>query len=1228
MLIQELTMSETYLNKPRYQYTDRVTGTTHTSTRPLTKTELDNHFSKIHAAGINAKDPEQKVMKGQTPHVVLQGFAKVLDREKKTTEYTGLAEDLDTPENYEVLEDEYFERMRKYEWNTTQAVELGARLRGDYFNEEERQALNLMFNNWERTVPFYKQETGKVEALLDFGEAMATDWGSLVLGGAPTLALTLFKNTGGRGVVKAALRKQLEDSIKSGMTTEAAEQAVKKTLKKEMVKDSAYEGAKFGAIEGAIVGSVHDVALAEGKEEIGIGEGASITSALKSAAGGAVFGGILGGGIGAGAGVARATSKKKVDSEIQDILPERADVETLVEGQPKGKKPRKTSFSDQEKIFAAREQMELKQAKETLSKERRKIYDEFRNLVSKTTSSTLPAKKQLAQESEDKMVEFVQSLSKPVTVKDLQGNKRTAYEVDIETSINKMYNKEYSPKFMVDTIAPVAQVLQKAQTKKVNEAQQAFSRIDRKANPKQYKAAKLSYRKELDLFEEVTYVYDESVGAAGRGLNKIQKRNQPKKIREIYGADNSVQIFDTALEYQNITGDTAASSSFVNKLRKMGDEVAEENVKPPASRKIQETINDVYVHNLMNAPSTPFVNFASSYLRNITDNIEGIIAGTLKGSSQTAMMSYKRALRQGKYMQLALEASKNVLLTGDSTISRRTFYDVTEEAKTVPDDIDFSQGFMKGMSEASTYEKAMAANRFISKRMMIAGDDINKTISFTTKLEELLVTDLLQDPNWKGKSIKEIYEHAEQQTRLIHRDVLKKRMAGEDLVPDSYEDKALKYAEEMTFQEDPHKDIFGFFANKANAARNSVPILTQIMPFIRTPANLLSYTGDRTPIMQMFSKTLRDNLNSPDAAVRAKAEASMVFGSVIWGSVMMMAASGIINGKPPTDKAKRETRQLDDDYLPYSIDGVSIRRFDPLARFAMIAGIIHDTVMFQDEQTQMELFGELVAGTAMSLLEMPALDGIETIAKFVNPRTVTEQSLKKSAATQLSNYMPFVRLFEEIYSVQGKDRYMPENLKLADAFLGRPHLLNLGSPAYDGKIDLKRDNVFGDLIVKPNGGILSHLGITMKEKDLDPTREALIDEFTRLDLGIPPHPKSPNMFYGFNLTTIGTKKGRSYYDVFREKTGTVKIAGRTLQEALDDLVNESRVYHFAPDGDTGGSLRARKNKGTLIKNIINRYRNRALQEMSPELLENSKFKQHIEFNQDRERRTQIFTGKN
>ena len=49
-------MSETYLNKPRYKYTDKVTGTTHTSTRPLTKNELDNHFSKIHAAGINAKD--------------------------------------------------------------------------------------------------------------------------------------------------------------------------------------------------------------------------------------------------------------------------------------------------------------------------------------------------------------------------------------------------------------------------------------------------------------------------------------------------------------------------------------------------------------------------------------------------------------------------------------------------------------------------------------------------------------------------------------------------------------------------------------------------------------------------------------------------------------------------------------------------------------------------------------------------------------------------------------------------------------------------------------------------------------------------------------------------------------------------------------------------------------------------------------------------------------------
>lgn len=149
---------------------------------------------------------------------------------------------------------------------------------------------------------------------------------------------------------------------------------------------------------------------------------------------------------------------------------------------------------------------------------------------------------------------------------------------------------------------------------------------------------------------------------------------------------------------------------------------------------------------------------------------------------------------------------------------------------------------------------------------------------------------------------------------------------------------------------------------------SNVPGLRFIVPFIRTPINLVKYAIDRSPFAPLF-KEARDNLTGKNGPIaRDNQIARIALGSTISATTAWLAAQGHITGGGPSQSegAKRALMRADG-WQPYSIKVgdtyYSYSRFEP---FGMLMGVAADFVEMHDSMTKDEKanLGVLLAGSA------------------------------------------------------------------------------------------------------------------------------------------------------------------------------------------------------------------------------------------------------------------------
>ena len=119
-----------------------------------------------------------------------------------------------------------------------------------------------------------------------------------------------------------------------------------------------------------------------------------------------------------------------------------------------------------------------------------------------------------------------------------------------------------------------------------------------------------------------------------------------------------------------------------------------------------------------------------------------------------------------------------------------------------------------------------------------------------------------------------------------------------------------------------------------------------LLPYVQTPANLLRYSLERTPMLNMLLSSHRADLQA--GGVRADmAHAKTVMGTMASLAMMGLAVSGRLTGRGPEDRDLRaiwlQSFQPYSVRVPFTNRWVSIERFEPISTFAKLIGDMHQS---------------------------------------------------------------------------------------------------------------------------------------------------------------------------------------------------------------------------------------------------------------------------------------------
>jgi hypothetical protein len=358
--------------------------------------------------------------------------------------------------------------------------------------------------------------------------------------------------------------------------------------------------------------------------------------------------------------------------------------------------------------------------------------------------------------------------------------------------------------------------------------------------------------------------------------------------------------------------------------------------------------------------------------------------------------------------------------------------------------------------------------------------------------------------------------------------------------------------------------------------REKVPGMVFILPFIRTPANVLSYSFERTPLAPLVGQWRADV--AAGGARRELALTRMATGSAMMALAFDMADKNEITGRGPDDPGEIESLR-NQGIPPYSVrigdQWFSYNRFDPFGftfGFAAdFADMLRRREVEPDEVDEPdELLAAAVATVARSVVDKTWMQGVAGLMGAIdNP----EQNLKGWLAQMAGSVVPaVVGQAEQAYSPAASLSVNP-----AEAIMAR-------IPGLSDSLPPKR-NRWGEVSLPETAarGVVDAFS-PIKVVDL---KDAPVDaELQRLNLGI----GKLGLRQDFDGAAVNLREfPRAYDDLVRLAGNGTWEGGPALglKDALAEMIagggDFGSIYAKMSDGKDGG-------KAAMIQNMVNEYR--------------------------------------
>jgi hypothetical protein len=386
----------------------------------------------------------------------------------------------------------------------------------------------------------------------------------------------------------------------------------------------------------------------------------------------------------------------------------------------------------------------------------------------------------------------------------------------------------------------------------------------------------------------------------------------------------------------------------------------------------------------------------------------------------------------------------------------------------------------------------------------------------------------------------------------------------------------IEYSRRATFQESlekGHMNNFHQFIDKHPMTWGL------IFPFVRTPANLVSRFIQRTPVANfVLSKRTRDMWNSGDKDQVAEVIGNTIMGVGLYSAAISYSMSGNITGAGPVDREKNAlwraagftpfTVKVD---TPWGPKMIKYDRLEPSALpFLYIATLHENLYRFREDPDSLEdAVGLFIATTAKTLTDRTWLRGVKSFMDGVDG-AIENEDISYFATSMGKNFIPAI--VSQVHRLSGIAEEDTGAYAFRQAITWQERMM-AKLPPMEGYDAIKYNWLTGKPMMLPTGS----------------------------DFGLDTYHEEPNKYmrellsFGQVIQPVSKKMGQielssDQYSRLNELTGNTTMEGRTLMEAIEDLMDspeydfdENRSYH--PDFPSPQTR--------AVKGLVNAYKEKA-----------------------------------
>lgn len=567
-------------------------------------------------------------------------------------------------------------------------------------------------------------------------------------------------------------------------------------------------------------------------------------------------------------------------------------------------------------------------------------------------------------------------------------------------------------------------------------------------------------------------------------------------------------------------------------------------------KKLAQVANPTFLRRVLNEATFSLTNSLlwnyPTHIVNIASNLymlagrptEKLIGGLALGPKAGGDILRQRAIREYSATVAALgdawHSGVEAFLRGDSLLSPHNteFFQgaITQQSlqwKPVATAGDLAENVWK----AFNYRNIVG----LPTRTLGAADEFFKTLRYRAYVQAQAAT----EANARGLSGDDFKQYvSEQMERAI-----------DPATGKALDQKALQEAQVTTFQ---NELLPGTAGATIQQARNRHPVLTFVLPFVKTPINVLRYGWKMTPALNLLQTEYRQAVNgSLGAEAQAHAIGQMSLGAAFMGIAATLALNGKITGAGPKEpRLQAELRATG--WQPYAFvfeneDGskryLPLGRFDPVAMpFTMVADLV-EAMQHNPEGKEVEIgMGAMLLSIATSFSDKTFLQNLHQALEALSDDTGGKG--ERWLANVVGNTIP---LSSALRGYANPDPYLRDARGFIDTMLKN-------MPGYSETLPPTRD-AFGEPVWR-------RLGMTTKGEadEVEAEHNRIILE-TGKGIGKP----SPDLG-GADLRGITLSSGQNAYDRLQELSGQLPN-GPSLKQRLVEIIRAD-WYQELPDGDS------------------------------------------------------------